>query len=105
MTTRADGIRRIGTANTTIATASIAGVVGLGAMLAQHGTHHAAATVPTAVTSGSAATSSSAAASTSSTSSDDTTTDDTTTTVSATPAVTVPQSTSGTVQHAVTSGS
>ncbi len=50
MTTRADGMRRIATANTTIATFSAAGVVGLSVMLAQQGTHHTAATVPAAVT-------------------------------------------------------
>ena len=51
MTTRADGMRRIATANTTIATFSAVGVVGLSVMLAQQGTHHTAATVPAAATS------------------------------------------------------
>jgi hypothetical protein len=96
MTTRADGMRRIATANATIATVSVAGVVGLSVMLAQQGTHHTAATIPSAVTS-------------TSTSSDDTTTstssNDTTTTVTATPQATVQQSTSGSHHHAVTSGS
>jgi len=85
MTTRADGMRRIATANATIATVSVAGVVGLSVMLAQQGTHHTAAVVPTTVT--------------------NTTQASTTTTVTTTPQATVQQSTSTTAQHAVTSGS
>jgi hypothetical protein len=77
MTSRANGMRRIGTANATIATVSVAGVVGLSVMLAQQGTHHTA-TTPTAVT---------------------------TTTKTTTSQATVQQSTSGSVPYAVTSGS
>ncbi|HZV27508.1 MAG TPA: hypothetical protein VFG00_14625 [Acidothermaceae bacterium] len=89
MTTRADGMRRIGTANATIATFGVAGVVGLSVMLAQHGAHHTAATIPTA------------AISTTQTGSSD----DGTPTVTATPQAPVQQSTSGSGHHAVTSGS
>jgi hypothetical protein len=88
MTTRADGMRRIATANATIATVSVAGVVGLSVMLAQQGTHHA--TIPTTVTSTTQTSPASSSAAT---------------TVTATPQATVQQSTSGSVQHAVTSGS
>jgi hypothetical protein len=90
MTTRADGMRRIATANATIATVSVAGVVGLSVMLAQQGTHHTAATIPAAVTSTTQTSSASSSA---------------VTTVTATPQATVQQSTSGSTQHAVTSGS
>lgn len=88
MTTRADGMRRIATANATIATVSVAGVVGLSVLLAQQSTDHTAATVPAAVTSTSSSPS-----------------DDTATTVRATSQATVQQSTATSVQHAVTSGS
>jgi hypothetical protein len=77
MTSRAKGMRRIGTANATLATVSVAGVVGVSVLLAQQGTHHTA-TTPTAVT---------------------------TTTQTTTPQGTVQQSTSTSTQHAVTSGS
>lgn len=96
MTTRADGMRRIATANTTIATFSAVGVVGLSVMLAQQGTHHTAATVPATATSTTQTT-----PATSKSSSDD----DAATTVTTTPQATVQQATSGSVQHAVTSGS
>ena len=79
MTSRANGMRRIGTANATLAMVSVAGVVGLSVMLAQQGTHHTA-TTPTAVTT-------------------------TTPTTSTTPQAAVQQSTSTATQHAVTSGS
>jgi len=98
MTTRADGMRRITTANTTIAAVSAVGVVGLSVVLAQQATHHHAAAVPAAVTS---TTSTTPAASTSTANSDD----DAATTVTTTPQATVAQATSGSVQHAVTSGS
>jgi hypothetical protein len=97
MTTRADGTRRIATANAAIATLSAAGVVGLSVILAQQGTHHTAAAIPTTVAS---TTQTSPAASKS-----DSSSDDTTTTVTATPQATVQQATSAPVQHAVTSGS
>ena len=97
MTTRADGTRRIATANATIATLSAAGVVGLSVMLAQQGTHHTAAAIPTA------------AASTTQTrlaeGRSESSSDDATTTVTTTPQTTVQQAPVASVQHAVTSGS
>jgi hypothetical protein len=78
MTSRAKGMHRIGTANATLATVSVAGVVGVSVLLAQQGTHHTSTTTPTAVT---------------------------TTTQTTTPQTTVQQSTSTATQHAVTSGS
>ena len=98
MTTRAEGMRRITTTNAAIAAVSAVGVVGLSVILAQQTTHHTAAAVPAAVTS---TTSTTPAASTSSANSND----DATTTVTTTPQATVAQATSGSVQHAVTSGS
>jgi len=98
MTTRADGMRRIATANATIATISAAGVVGLSVMLAQQSVHHIAATVPAAATSTTQTNSATSASKSSSG-------DDATTTVTTTPQATVQQATSGSVQHAVTSGS
>ena len=50
MTARADGMRRIATANTTLATVSAVGVIGLSAMLAQQATHHTAASTATVTT-------------------------------------------------------
>jgi hypothetical protein len=107
MTTRADGLRRIATANATMATVSVAGVVGLSVMLAQQATHHNVSTTPTVVTSTTqtSPTSSSAATSSSTANTSDSASDGTATTVTATPEATVQQSTSGSVQHAVTSGS
>jgi hypothetical protein len=79
MTSRAKGMRRIGTANATLATVSVAGVVGVSVLLAQQGTHHTATTPPAVTT--------------------------TTPTTTTTPQTTVQQSTSTSTQHAVTSGS
>ena len=97
MTARADGMRRIATANTTLATVSVAGVVGLSAMLAQQATHHTAAS-STPVTTTSVGQPSTAR----SESSDDA---PATTVTTAAPQATVQQAPSGSVQHVVTSGS
>jgi len=82
-------MRRIATANTTLAAVSVAGVVGLTAMLAQQGTHHAAAKTATVTTM--------------------TVTTPTTTapqaTVQQAPQVTVQQAPPASTHHVVTSGS
>jgi len=107
MTTRADGLRRISTVNATIGAVGIASVVGVTVLLAQQGTHNAVATptVVTNTTQTNPGTSSSAASSSAATTSSSSSDDGAVAPVTATPQATVQQSTSGTVQHAVTSGS
>ncbi len=114
MTTRADGMRRIARANAAVATASVAGVVGLTVAIAQHGTHHAAASTPTAATTATqtSATQTSAtqtsATQTSATSSPTVTTSSaasTTNSSSDDSTATVTATSQATTQHAVTSGS
>jgi hypothetical protein len=99
MTARADGMRRIATANTTLATVSVAGVVGLTAMLAQQGVHHTTASTTTVRTT--TGVSQPSAVNSEASGSDDAPATTTTTTQQAP----VQQAPAGSVQHVVTSGS